>query len=124
MKFSCLSFLSWLLSFRMHRGEPRKRRRTRNGFGSGRGPGWALSLSPLCLCGFIVRSPQEELTHRDTEGTEKYSGRRIRVIRLIRVFLLLWLRPKAGLGFICVQSVASDPASIDILRGATRNHTL
>src|SRR5260370_9976394 len=90
----------------MHRGELRKRRRTRNKFGSGRGPGWALSLCPLCLCGSFVRSPQEELNHRDTEGTEKYSGRRIRVIRLIRGFFLLWLRPKAALGFIHVQSVA------------------
>src|SRR5260370_30098923 len=46
MKFSCLSFLSWLLSFRMHRGEPRKRRRTRNGFASGRGPGWVQFVAP------------------------------------------------------------------------------
>jgi hypothetical protein len=43
---------------------------------------------------------QDELNsnHRDTEGTEKYSGRRIRVIRLIRGFFRLWFRPQAGLG--------------------------
>src|SRR5258708_3330905 len=32
VSFSCLSFLSWFLSYLTKRGEPRKRRKTRNKF--------------------------------------------------------------------------------------------